>query len=110
MNEFKIGTYIRNKDYSSLILKIISKSFVGELEYYILSNSMQVQGIHLKKWIPLNNEFCWFWDNEENLQLRKFDCMDNKLFKPYDSVMGYKNVEPFFGELPTILNLKKDIK
>lgn len=54
-------------------------------------------------WIPRKDDWCWFWDNPDNLQLRKFLKMDRDLFQPYESVMGFKYCEPYFGEIPTIL-------
>lgn len=63
------------------------------------------------QWTPRTGEWCWFWDTD-NLQLRKFEKMDlvnPHLFMPFDSVMGFKYCEPFFGNLPTILeNLEKE--
>lgn len=58
-------------------------------------------------WQPLPGEWCWFWDNEYNIDLRKFHRYseeENIYFADNGVVyMSYNFCEPFIGQLPTIL-------
>lgn len=58
-------------------------------------------------WQPQPGEWCWFWDNEYNIDLRKFHRYseeENIYFADNGVVyVSYNFCEPFIGQLPTIL-------
>lgn len=63
-----------------------------------------------KPWQPLLGEWCWFWDNKYNIDLRKFHRYseeENIYFADNGVVyVSYNFCEPFIGQLPTILQFQ----
>ena len=69
----------------------------------------------IKLWEPKPNEWCWFWNNDNQPFLAQFEEMDDDqyvtkqgLHGSYadlsDATFSFRFCEPFIGQLPT--NLK----
>lgn len=106
MTKFKVGDWVRyyNRKEPFKITKIHNDTKGMNAKWKYVADQYTYTKDMLKHWQPQEGEWCWFWDNTDNLQLRKFWEMDKinpHLFQPYGSVMGFKYCEPFLGTLPS---------
>ena len=94
MQTFKVGDWVRFSWGKPFILT------EKDYKYFKDCNTL-----HL--WQPQPGEWCWFWDNEYNIDLRKFHRYseeENIYFADNGVVyISYNFCEPFIGQLPTIL-------
>ena len=59
-------------------------------------------------WGPKENEWCWFWNKDEQPQLGKLTRVD-KHVRPYCAdYTRYGYCEPFIGQLPTTIKGNKN--
>lgn len=104
MQTFKVGDFVT----------IDGSTYLVHIEYngdhYIsedVVNLFSKNNMSIKPWQPLPGEWCWFWDNEYNIDLRKFHRYseeENIYFADNGVVyISYNFCEPFIGQLPTIL-------
>ncbi len=104
---FKVNSFIRDIRDRNIKSKIIETVKHKDGNYLTLSNKEVIDEQFFESWKPEDGEYCWMWDNKNNLQLREFKELEtNGLYKPYGSVMGFKNCEPLIGELPTLILIK----
>jgi hypothetical protein len=104
-NDFKIGDLVLNILSSRKAFKI---EFIDKYGNCFGNKDCDCAHMeYLTKWIPKKDEWCWFWDNEYNIDLRKFHRYseeENIYFADNGVVyMSYNFCEPFIGQLPTIL-------
>ena len=116
--KFKVGDWAVNKTSKQRIVKKITSICgdsvtVGNTEVGI--NVMLINDLEL--WEPKPGEWCWVYDKTTRIPvLRKFVCMNTKgetdytTAFPYEvenidpsSILHFRYIEPFIGQLPTIL-------
>ena len=94
MKTFKVGDWI--KEPSGKLHKL---TCIPEPDSYF-ANECTI-------WQPQPGEWCWFWDNKYNTDLRKFyrySKEENIYFADNGVVYeSYNFCEPFIGQSPTIL-------
>lgn len=102
MTNFKPGDWVRYKGVAQI-------SHITHTGYH-LSNGYITKGDNgeIKLWKPQPGEWCWFWGIFDLVpKLAQFIDVHSKgyhakTFSANDSSY-YSNVEPFIGQLPTIL-------
>ena len=115
--KFKVGDWVVHNG----VIKQVTMTVNG------LINSLDKQLVVIKKeeslelWQPRPGEWCWVYDKTTRIPvLRKFVCMNTKgetdytTAFPYEvenidpsSILHFRYIEPFIGQLPTILKETK---
>lgn len=110
MQTFKPGDWIKNTKYVHIKpaqIQSVYKSSSRLNDFVLKCNGTTHYTSESKLWQPQPGEWCWFWDNEYNIDLRKFHRYSEKenIYFADNGVVyvSYSFCEPFIGQLPTIL-------
>ena len=101
MTKFKVGDWVRAVDPKG---KMFSPFKYAECQKI-------AKGYTLVFWQPEEGEWCWFHEEGNPCcpMLKQFERVDiNGYPTPYGMVRGFKQYEPFNGELPTFLRIIND--
>ena len=119
--KFKVGDWVRHEDTSIGVVKcIITLPRGRDIEVYwkLDKNGSPLTGYNagehksskLTPWQPKPDEWCWFWNHEDNPILGQFIKNVNEKYQmksidgSVSSIYGdFLNCEPFIGTLPTHL-------
>ena len=104
MQEFKVGDWVRWEEMSKT--KVFKIDYYDGERYHLKNEIHWVHPNKLTIWEPKPEEWCWFFDNPEYPNLRKFTEFDNGYFLASDGIY-YLNCEPFTGKLPSFVKSEK---
>lgn len=96
--KFKVGDWVREKR-GDRILQV--ESIEGTV-LILKDSSLYVKADKWELWEPKVGEWCWFFDNPEYPDLRKFIEFNNGYFFASGSI-NYSNCKPFIGKLPSFI-------